>query len=123
MGDGGFFGDDRVHAPYRRDEIRNAPFPMGPLYLQYNRMFRRERVVVEWVIGRIRAMWPILAGKWSGKITTIESGRLDLAWKAACLMFNVLCKTRGTWPIGDPEFEPEDIPVHDDDHIPELPFD
>lgn len=54
MGDGALRGDRRIKVPFRRDEIREAGFPMGNTYLDYNKVFRRERVHVEHTIGIIR---------------------------------------------------------------------
>jgi hypothetical protein len=112
IGDGAYDGDSRVLVPYRGNDLDERQ-------RRFNKVLRSERFLVEWVIGRVRTTWFVLAGSpvlvvACSLVATVHCARRrllngDSVWRwrvsrieptlrAACLLCNYLWRTRQSWP-------------------------
>ena len=113
LGDGAYTGDDRVLYPFARDELG----PVGTLTryskLHWNYRLRRQRVLVEWVIGRLRMTWAVLHTRFHR-----DRFRATDVVRACALLLNYMYGERGWWPgINDDGELEEVVPLQDDDNI------
>lgn len=76
IGDGAYDGDSRVLVPYRGNDLDERQ-------RRFNKVLRSERFLVEWVIGRVRTTWFVLAARpWS--LWRAHSLQLSIVLAGAC---------------------------------------
>jgi hypothetical protein len=114
LGDGIYAGDDRVITPWRFADLVSDNLLSAHMKRAYNRTLRRERVLVEWVIGRVVTRFKVLHKSCTW---TLAPSRMSDVMRAACLLSNFLFRTRGEWPAADPDYDPDAMPIHPEDYV------
>lgn len=115
LGDGAYTSDERVLYPFAKDELSGTRTLTRSSKLVWNYRLRRQRVLVEWVIGRLRMTWAVLHTRFE-----MDRGRATAITTACALLLNFMYGERQWWPGVDDNALQEiaaAVPVQDDDHI------
>jgi len=121
LGDGAYTGDERVIYPFAKDELGAEAGLSRFSKLHWNYRLRRQRVLVEWVIGRLRMTWAVLHNRFR-----MDRFRSTNVVCACALMLNYMYGERGWWPGIDDDLERQEanadaiaaaIPIQDDDNL------
>lgn len=123
LGDGPFVSDSRCKVPFtypQIDALEFDPFEQAKRE-KYNIELRKQRVLIEWIFGRIKTYFPIFDYRWKSAIHL-----LPVVFRAGCLLYNHLCRIRNEWmgvdqfnlsmfnadfPIQELDYLDRDIPV------------
>lgn len=117
LGDGAYTSDERVLYPFAKNELQAEASLTRNSKLVWNYRLRRQRVLVEWVIGRLRMIWAILHTRFE-----LDRGRATDITTACALLLNYMFGERNWWPGIQPDIEADDmiaaaLPVQDDDNL------
>lgn len=115
LGDGAYTSDERVLYPFAKDELSGTRTLTRSSKLVWNYRLRRQRVLVEWVIGRLRMTWAVLHMRFE-----MDRGRATAITTACALLLNFMYAERHCWPGVDDAAMlqiADEIPVQDDDNI------
>lgn len=121
LGDGAYTSDERVLYPFAKDELKAEGGLTRNSKLVWNYRLRRQRVLVEWVIGRLRMVWAILHARFE-----LDRGRATDITTACALLLNYMFGERNWWPGIQANAAADDdiadaLPVQADDNIV-MPF-
>jgi hypothetical protein len=95
LGDGAYTSDDRVLYPFAKDELGAVGALTRASKLVWNYRLRQQRVLVEWVIGRLRMTWAVLHTRFE-----MDRGRATDIATACALLLNWMYGERQWWPGG-----------------------
>ncbi len=113
MGDGAYTADSRVLFPFARDDLGADGNVQRIHKMMWNYRLRRQRVLVEWIIGRLRRTWQILHNRF-----VLDRVRSTEIVRCCSLLINYMYNRREEWP-GPEERDAiaDEVPVGYDDHI------
>ena len=97
MGDGAYVGDSTVLIPFARNQLNPAHGVSAADKQTFNLTLRRERVLVEWTIGRLRQTWHVLHAPFR-----MDRGRADQLVFACAVLLNFMYAERGTFTLRSP---------------------
>ena len=123
--DGHYREDSRCHALYTYGQLASPLLSVvdRQSMIDYNKLLRSQRILIEWVFSRIRGHFGIFDARF-----TYHVSQLPRAFRAACLVYNHLCRIHNNWPgvnnlyyIEAVHFEPDDADYVDAPNLRPLP--
>ena len=125
LGDGHYREDSRCRAPYTYGQLASPLVSAADrqTMITYNKLLRSQRILIEWIFSRIRGHFGIFDVRF-----TYHVSQLPRAFRAACLLYNYLCRIHNNWPgvnmayyVDAVRFEPDDADYVDAENIQPIP--